>query len=223
MKLNEIISETKSNKNEIEGEEEEDEEKESDSEILNSKNESNSLKNEFLNKVYENFIFFLKNFNRTKNQKNFLSRKTKIKKKVPKKKTFKMEKEGKSIPEIKDKTKSEIYEIFKDQLKQEEIEKIIEVMQINKCENISDIKNFPQHIKTLINLKKKENISNINTRNSESFLTYLKENGKRGYSDIPVNCTHIKICYFIWKCQGNSEKDPTAIGRKIKKMALFVN
>ena len=69
----------------------------------------------------------------------------------------------------------------------------------------------------------RSDIKHINTRIPENFITYLKEKNKKGYEDIPPNCQHVKICYFIWRFKGNKDKDPTAIGRKIKKMALQVN
>lgn len=198
------------------------------------KSDPKQIKTNLLDSLYENFIFFLKNFNKSKkkdrpsaSQKRIFARKNKIKKKQSKKKiqqsSYPKDQKPKNV-EIKEKSLNEVYEIFKDQLKPEDFAKIVEFMKNNNYENISEsLQRFPQHLKTLINLKKKENINHINTRKSESFLTYLKEKGKRGYNDIPSNCTHVKVCYFIWKCQGNGDKDPTAIGRKIKKMALFVS
>ena len=234
MKQNDLITNTISNENKEPKDNKLIENKKT-VELENSKLklETKPLKREFLDSVYENFIFFLKNFNKSKkkdrssaSQKRLFARKQKIKKKIAKKKAQQSSyhKEAKKNVEIKDKSLNEVYEMFKDQLKPEDFAKIVEFMKINNYENISEsIQRFPQHLKTLINLKKKENINHINTRKSESFLTYLKEKGKRGYNDIPSNCTHVKICYFIWKCQGNGDKDPTAIGRKIKKMALFVS
>ena len=234
MKQNDLITNTISNENKEPKDNKLIENKKT-VELENSKLklETKPLKREFLDSVYENFIFFLKNFNKSKkkdrssaSQKRLFARKQKIKKKIAKKKAQQSSyhKEAKKNVEIKDKSLNEVYQMFKDQLKPEDFAKIVEFMKINNYENISEsIQRFPQHLKTLINLKKKENINHINTRKSESFLTYLKEKGKRGYNDIPSNCTHVKICYFIWKCQGNGDKDPTAIGRKIKKMALFVS
>lgn len=43
------------------------------------------------------------------------------------------------------------------------------------------------------------------------------------YKEIPENCQHVKICYFIWELEGNEGKDPTEIGRKIKKVNSLVN
>ena len=40
----------------------------------------------------------------------------------------------------------------------------------------------------------------------------------KSFRDLPENCQHIRIGYFIWECQGKKGEDSTAIGRKIKKM-----
>ena len=208
------------------------EEKEEDS-IGKNTHENSS---EFMENLYRNFTFFLKNYTKKKYKarinnysKKNISRKSKIKKKKEIKKTQKKSLNQKS-PEKKNfkinQSLTKIYEMLKEyNFKKEEIEKIITYMKINNYENINDslLKKFPKLLQTLLNLKKKENINNINTRNSENFLTYLTEQnkGNGNYKGVPSNCNHVKICYFIWKCQGNGDKDPTAIGRKIKKMALF--
>lgn len=44
-----------------------------------------------------------------------------------------------------------------------------------------------------------------------------------GYEKIPASCLHVKICYFIWAQEGNQGKDPTEIGRKIKKANTYRN
>lgn len=188
----------------------------------------------FLENIFRNFTFFLKNYNKKKNKdkkinfsKKNISRKSKIKKKKDHKKPSKklLENSPPEKDEKPNKSLTKISQMLKQyNFKQEEIQKIINFMKSNNYENINEslLKKFPKLLQTLLNLKKKENINNINTRKSENFLTYLTEQNKGGYNGVPSNCNHVKICYYIWKCQGNGDKDPTAIGRKIKKMALFV-
>ncbi len=59
----------------------------------------------------------------------------------------------------------------------------------------------------------------------KSVVSHLLQNWPEqriSYKQLPPNCTHIKIAYQIWEHKGNINRDPTEIGRKIKKMHLFV-
>ena len=86
--------------------------------------------------------------------------------------------------------------------------------------------NFPSEYKSLVQLmvrrKKNENVNYINTSNPENFLTFIQEQGASSFADMPSNCDHIKISYFIWKSQGQEARDPTDLGRKIKRAHLIV-
>ena len=80
-----------------------------------------------------------------------------------------------------------------------------------------------QLIAAIMNFRKNENIAYLNTRSPENFLTYFDAPGRKAvYTDLPENCAHIKIGYYIYTAQGNGARDPTAIGRKIKKMYIMV-
>ena len=80
-----------------------------------------------------------------------------------------------------------------------------------------------QLVNAVLNYRKHENIEFMNTRSPENFLTYFDVPIKKAtFHDFPENCIHARISYYIWEKQGNTEKDPTAIGRKIKKMSIMV-
>ena len=80
-----------------------------------------------------------------------------------------------------------------------------------------------QLVDAVLNHRKHENIEYLNTRSPENFLTYFDVPIKKAsYTDFPENCIHARISYYTWLRQGNGGKDPTAIGRKIKKMAIMV-
>lgn len=80
-----------------------------------------------------------------------------------------------------------------------------------------------QLVNAVLNFRKHENIEYFNTRSPENFLTYFDVPIKKAtYQDFPENCLHARIAYFTWEHQGNKQKDPTSIGRKIKKMSIMV-
>lgn len=80
-----------------------------------------------------------------------------------------------------------------------------------------------QLIAAIMNFRKNENIAYLNTRSPDNFLTYFDTSiRKAGYADLPENCAHIRIAYFTYGLQGHGARDPTAIGRKIKKMYIMV-
>ena len=80
-----------------------------------------------------------------------------------------------------------------------------------------------QLIGAIMNFRKNENIAYLNTRSSENFLKYFDTQSRKArYCDLPENCTHVKVAYYTYWAQGNNADDPTAIGRKIKKMYIMV-
>lgn len=80
-----------------------------------------------------------------------------------------------------------------------------------------------QLVDTVLNHRKHENIQYMNTRSPENFLTYFDVPIKKAtYHDFPENCMHARISYYVWFKEGNGSKDPSAIGRKIKKVAIMV-
>ena len=80
-----------------------------------------------------------------------------------------------------------------------------------------------QLVDAVLNHHRNENITYMNTRSPENFLTYFDVPIKKAsYTDFPENCVHARIAYFTWMRQGNAGRDPTAMGRKIKKMAIMV-
>ncbi len=181
--------------------------------------------------ILKNFRYFLKHYNKFKDRKmipkKIISKKNKLKKRHQQKKNDKKNSPSSQKEEENlqiENSLQQIYNMLKqNDFKEEEIKKIILYMRNHNFENINEslLKKFPKLLQTLINMKKKENINYIETRNSDNFLTYLNEVYKGEYYTVPSNCNHVKICYYIWNKQGNEGKDPTAIGRKIKKMALF--
>ena len=81
-----------------------------------------------------------------------------------------------------------------------------------------------QLIAAIMNFRKNENIQYLNTRSPENFLKYFDTPGRKAvYQDLPENCAHIRMSYYVYTSQGNEAKDPTAIGRKIKKMYIMVS
>ena len=80
-----------------------------------------------------------------------------------------------------------------------------------------------QLINTVLNYRKNENINHMNTKSPQNFLTYFDVPIKKAtYHDFPENCAHVRMSYYIWDKEGKSAKDPTSIGRKIKKMSVMV-
>lgn len=76
-----------------------------------------------------------------------------------------------------------------------------------------------QLISTFHKARKNENVKFINTRSADNLLTFCEKNrDEKSFRNLPENCQHVKIGYFIWECQGKEGKDSTAIGRKIRKM-----
>ena len=74
-------------------------------------------------------------------------------------------------------------------------------------------------LSTFENLNKNKNVEYINTRKAENLLTFFGQEKQRdGFKELPENCCHVRISYFIWSDQGKNGEDATAIGRKIKKM-----
>lgn len=65
-------------------------------------------------------------------------------------------------------------------------------------------------------------ISEDNMREFHSINKILRR-GKFSYDSYPVNCSHIRISYLIWTKKGNSNRDPTEIGRKIKQLSKIVS
>ena len=80
-----------------------------------------------------------------------------------------------------------------------------------------------QLLLTVKNAKNKENVTYINTRSADNLLTYFSTDDQEGnYRSLPENIAQARISYFIWQEQGKASLDPTATGRKIKKMCLLL-
>lgn len=80
-----------------------------------------------------------------------------------------------------------------------------------------------QLLLTIKNAKNNENVTHINTRSADNLLTLFgQDNQQSDYKSLPENIVQAKMCYFIWMKQGKANIDPTATGRKVKKMFLLM-
>lgn len=66
---------------------------------------------------------------------------------------------------------------------------------------IQEVKNY---LLSMYKVKKSQNFSAVTTRNPDNFLVRISSPEQIAtYKDIPENCQHIRICYFIWEHKGN--------------------
>ena len=79
-----------------------------------------------------------------------------------------------------------------------------------------------RYLQTILSVEKKKT-EEISVSRPDNFLTRIGSDQLDGYDKIPPNCLHAKICYFIWAQEGNLGKDPTEIGRRIKKANTYRN
>ena len=68
--------------------------------------------------------------------------------------------------------------------------------------------------------KQNERINYLSSRNHPNFHEYIKNKGNG--MDVPNNCIHIGMAYFVYMGQENCKEDPTEVGRNIKRAHMIV-